>query len=265
MVCKSAGIICYRYNNDLKRYEVIMIRHRYTYAFATFVKGIYSPNNNNQIIGLLNQMTPQEKIDIMTLNFDLLWFRLWCKWPKTQTVEMTDWTDIYKKRQMIDVVKGHSEQQHTYFLKKKKRFENVFCRDDGKRLRGMLNKTTKCGHLMWELPKGRAGVFESIVDSASREFEEETNIPISKCTLLPIRPIVETFADLDITYKYIFYFARYNHRFVSPQIKLISPDQSLEVDDIKWVGSADINNLCENNRIKKRMCRIFRIIRRIKI
>ena len=83
--------------------------------------------------------------------------------------------------------------------------------------------------------------------------------------MLPIRPIVESFEDGGSEYKYIFYFAKYNYRFMNPQIKVISPDQATEIDDIRWIGSAEINQLCDSERIKQRMLRIFKIIRRIKM
>ena len=125
---------------------------------------------------MLNQMTPQEKIDIMTLDYRILWFRVWCQLPGDKPAKDIEWLDIYRNRQTIDVVYEQTAQHFAYFQKRKTRFENVFCRDGGKRLRGMLNKTTRCGRQLWELPKGKADKYESLVDSAKRELKEETGL-----------------------------------------------------------------------------------------
>lgn len=259
----SAGIICYRFNNKLKRYEVLMVRHRYTYEFSSFVKGYYNGNNTKRIVNLFNKMTIQEKIDIMSLNYDIIWFRLWCSWP-SEFSDYKEWTDIFKKQKTIDIINApQTNKKRKFFVKKKKHFEDIFCRDNGSYLRHILNKSNKSAKLLWELPKGRVDKYENTLKTAKREFDEETHINESKYTLKHCRPIIESFIDMSVKYKFVFYFAECNHE-ISLNVNPSKPSQSLEIDEIQWIGSQDIPQYCHSARVANRMKRIFKVIRSLK-
>jgi len=78
---KTYGIALCRYN-EKKTAEILMIKKRYTYAFFSFVFGYYKKYNNKQIKHLFNNMTLEEKIDILSLNFSILWYRIWLSNPE---------------------------------------------------------------------------------------------------------------------------------------------------------------------------------------
>ena len=74
-VKKSYGIALIRYNKLKKNYEFLMIKKRNSYAFVDFVLGRYNINNKKYIISLFNNMTYEEKLIIISLNFEMIWDR----------------------------------------------------------------------------------------------------------------------------------------------------------------------------------------------
>lgn len=57
----SYGLALARKNHITGQYELLFIKKRLTYAYITFVKGIYNKNNDNELLKLFNNMTIEEK------------------------------------------------------------------------------------------------------------------------------------------------------------------------------------------------------------
>jgi 8-oxo-dGTP pyrophosphatase MutT (NUDIX family) len=79
----SYGIILCKQKNlcNKNKLEILLIRKRYTYHFSEFVMGRYDDHDDKEIRYLFNNMTAQEKIDIIKSNYNLLWYRLWVTFP----------------------------------------------------------------------------------------------------------------------------------------------------------------------------------------
>ena len=77
----SYGIALTKKNKNTNNYELLFIKKRVTYAYITFIKGIYNKNNDNELIKLFNNMTIEEKICIMSLNFNIMWYKLYMMHP----------------------------------------------------------------------------------------------------------------------------------------------------------------------------------------
>src|SRR5689334_7953221 len=76
----SVGVILCRRATPPGGIEILMIRKRYTYAFAEFVNGKYSIRTNAQrkkLTTMFNRMTIQELLNIMSLDFSKLWYHVW--------------------------------------------------------------------------------------------------------------------------------------------------------------------------------------------
>jgi hypothetical protein len=80
-VRKSSGIACCRFNKDTNRLEVLLVKKRYTYCFVAFVFGQYNNKDEKRLKFLFNGMTLQEKIDILSLRFDMIWYKIWLEFP----------------------------------------------------------------------------------------------------------------------------------------------------------------------------------------
>src|SRR3989304_3957528 len=76
----SFGIACCRINGNTP--EILLICKRWTYAYIDFIHGKYNSLDNFQLIELFNKMTFEEKLDILSLNFAQMWYRIWLNTPK---------------------------------------------------------------------------------------------------------------------------------------------------------------------------------------
>lgn len=214
---KSYGLICFRKNTQ-GSHELIMIKKSVTYYFCEFVSGRYVKNDDTRLITLFNNMTYHEKIDILNLNFENLWYR------------------IYKK-------KPDSGDLSTY-LKKKNKFEETFLKDGGKRLRKLMSYSVNVD-TPWEFPKGRKDTQkrEQDLDTAIREFTEETGINSEKYKILwHIIPYVETYMDFEVTYQNVYFYAQAVGVW-EPELKFYDKEQIGEISDVKWISRADLRHI----------------------
>ncbi len=181
----SYGIACVRRNPETRNYEVLMIKKRATYAFIDFIRGRYDPMRHYDLEFMFSEMTINEKVLIRGRNFHTIWMYCWVRDP----IKNAD-KNMYNKSQ--------------------KKFNQLCEYRDGQYLLDLLNKSQHCD-LLWEIPKGRLNKNEIPMDSAVREFEEETGLKKSDYRLLFDEHTIDyTFSDGGIRYKYIYYMAVFN-------------------------------------------------------
>lgn len=190
---KSYGIACFRYNKHTCKPEILLVQKRYTYCFVEFVLGHYSKDNYARLSYLFNHMTANEKIDILSLNFGVMWYRIWLINPDSF---YNICNDICKDSSFI-----------SNYHRKKKKFQNTFLSDGGKKLKCLINKSKNIEPI-WEIPKGRKDKEESFLESAIREFKEETGIEKHKYILLSeLNPIVYSHINMKVKYTNMYYIA----------------------------------------------------------
>src|SRR6185503_8257072 len=71
---EAKGIACCRFHR--RKYEILLVCKRYTYAFFLFAYGQYNSNNDEELIRILSGTTTEEKHDIYSLNFVQVWYRV---------------------------------------------------------------------------------------------------------------------------------------------------------------------------------------------
>jgi 8-oxo-dGTP pyrophosphatase MutT (NUDIX family) len=260
---RSAGVACCRYNKKKGCYEVLMVRKRYSYGFAAFVFGQYNKNDDNRLVALFNTMTNQEKLDIMSLRFDILWWRIWLKFPDSATdVGDDEWLSIYKKKTISNFI--HSSPPKTrqeLYIKKKSKFESVFLQDKGARLEKLMRRSKHASELIWEIPKGRMGKSEAKLDCAMREFKEEVGVGIDCYDIVfDVSPFVDSFSHMGVTYCNSYYIGLAARQF-EPNISFDGPTQVIEVDAVKWVGIDELRYLNQNSHASNYLGKIFKIIK----
>ncbi len=220
----SYGIACTRKNTESGNYEVLMIKKRATYSFIDFIRGRYDPMRHYALELMFSGMTINEKILIRTKDFKTIWMYCYGQEPS----------------------KNSDKLLHAKSLKK---FTQLCEYQNGEFLLDLLNRSTNA-ELLWEIPKGRLGKNESPIDSAIREFEEETGINKSMYQLLFDEGTVEyTFSDGGVKYKYIYYMAipnntqplRYNFR---------NEHMLVEVAELKFLPTNAVYEF-NNNRLYK--------------
>lgn len=219
----SVGVALFRRNAKTNRVQILLVRKRSTYAFHTFVHSQYRSDDNHAISALFNKMTAEEKLDILSLNFNQLWYRIWLNTPF----------------------------RTAFYYMCKHKFENTFLRDDGKRLNALIARST-CGELIWEIPKGRRSRGESVIDCAIREFQEETNIPKDHYRIVfmpdrgegPTRSF--THQDEGTVYTNTYYMAVQKTN-IKTNIDFRNESQIVEIGEIRWMDIDDIAKIDWNN------------------
>ncbi len=227
-------------NNLQNQYEILMIKKRVTYAFITFVKGIYNKSNENELMRLFNKMTTDEKFTIMSLNFNIIWFKSTLKLPYDKTCKNKD---------------------NLKYEKARSKFENNFLTDNGKYLLSLLQKS-KSSRKLWEIPKGMNNKNESAINTAIREFYEETRIKKNKYKILYNEPpIIHIFTDDNITYKYIYYLAILLDNKYNTNVNYSVYSHIHEICDLKFFN---LNELSVINTDKVLIKTIKNIFKRVK-
>lgn len=209
---KSYGILLF---NDNK---ILLIRKRITYSFIEFVNGNYDMFS---LADLFDKMTFQEKLIIQTFNFRFIWYHC-----------------------------NLNMQNNRFYKKAKKKFDLLQRSDIGCNLKYLINKS-KNEELLWEIPKGRKRKTETFINTAIREFYEETNIKNTYYQLLPhFPPIIHSFIDDNVNYIYYYYISiTSNQQDVSLQHS--SNSMVFETSDIKYIKIQDLEYYLTSKKLIK--------------
>lgn len=247
----SYGIACCRLISDGP--QVLMVKKRYTYSYFDFIMGRYKGINDIvRLQYLFNNMTFHEKLDILNCDFEKMWYRIWLGSPEKEKKENGYFKNLtsYKFNNSKTL---NTPNLDRIYKSKKKRFESNFGNQYGKdRLRDMINHSTS-SEKVWEIPKGGKKGIEKPMDTAIREFNEETNLMTKNYYIyFDIKPKVESYIDGGTLWKNIYYIAEINEVYKEPKLDFFS-HQVNEIEAIKWVGFRDIEFLDLNNKTKKRV------------
>lgn len=234
----SIGIILCRINPISKNPEVLLVHKRYTYAYSDFIQGHYPSNPQSlsflpTIQKLFENMTIDELLDIMSLKFSQMWYRIWLN-RNTKT---------------------------EFYHKKYHKFYSIFMKDDGgRRLRRILQDIRCVGTVLWEIPKGRrSNPSETDIICAVREFQEETYINKNMYHILPNIKQKSLYISEGLRYLSIFYVAvanrilthssiYYSRSFGQASIK----DMACfgEISESKWFDIESLRLVDEHGRIE---------------
>lgn len=164
-------------------------------------------------------------------------------------------TDDENKRKKIDVMRFHNS-----YIKGKNKFEYIIS-DGGKQLKNMINRSTNAS-VIWEIPKGKQIPDETELDSAIREFFEETGIsPEYYDILWDEPPLVEYFTDLGNTYCNKYFIAKTkHHKFWSPKIYFAIKKRFDEIEFAKWISMTELTYLHISENAKKRLIKFIKLV-----
>lgn len=260
----SFGLALCRYNKNKNNcIEILSIKKRFTYHYSCFIHGYWNSHIRNEskinsyIKYLLNNMSFQEKLMILSMNFGNMWWYMWLKNPE-KGINMFD-TNFKDNSNIIQSVNDYKT-----FFQKKNKFEKKFMYDEGKYLHQMINNSKNCEEI-WEIPKGSKNENEKDLDAAIREFTEETLFDNTYYNILyHVEPAISIYKDNKTIYKHIYFIAElnesgYNNKNIMfPKINFKSESQISEVADIKWLNISHIENINIPTKIKKNMIKLYK-------
>lgn len=218
----SYGIVLFRlFKNPLGEVspEYLMIQRKDSLSYVEFVRGKYSLDQKNYLLKLFSNMTPSERANLQTCEFDHLWNTLWQ--AKDAKGFIREYSDAKHKFDLLK--KG-------YILRKDKSDVTFFD------IEFILEHTqSSLSEAEWGFPKGRRNVNENDVCCAIREFKEETGINPKYIKLLgSVKPFEEVFSGTNrVRYKHIYYLA------VCERHDIVGRVSSREIKDVKWLKYQD--------------------------
>lgn len=206
----SYGIILFRYEEN--KLQFLMIRRKDSFGYIDFIRGKYSLNNTDHIQGIINEMSIQEKKNILTENFDQLWK---CMWGETYNSQ-------YKNEEILSSKKFEILRNGIIVDGKSITLENL-----------VALSTSEWDETEWEFPKGRRNYQERDIDCAMREFKEETGISEKNITIIEnTLPFEETFIGTNFkSYKHKYFLAYMSD---IPESTNLYNYQITEVSKIEW-------------------------------
>lgn len=247
---KSYGIPCCRFNNKTKKIELLLIKKRCTFAFIEFILKCQNRNDYNKLLYLFDHMTHDEKLDILSLDFGRMWYRLSLVNPDSPFTP--------------DSLKLPSEKYEKYVICRNN-FERNFSIDKGQKLQELICKSQN-SECLWEIPKGRK-LFpqEKDIVCAMREFFEETGVSNADYIVLDETPLITSNIALNIKYINYYYLAIMSTdqaKIKNIKLNYASIQQMSEVSDIGWFDVDQIQLLDPSKKLYQFVKGINKILRK---
>jgi len=191
--------------NEEKKY--LMICRKKSLGYVDFLRGKYVLTSTAHLINLIEEMTLQEKEDVLTKSFSELWHDLWGIKPDGGSDAML------ASEKFSSIVQG--------------------CIIEGERvtLSSLIQSvSTTWTEPEWGFPKGRRNNYETDSMCALREYEEETGYDRSDLNIIRnIMPYEEIFIGSNYkSYKHKYFIARSNAS--QPRKRF----QDSEVSNLQW-------------------------------
>lgn len=203
-------------NPNVKPYDILLVKHRFSYEFYEFVVGKKS-NKIDMIKHLINGMRETERDLLKTLNFELIWKYIWGNDAKTTSQFYKYRYKIFKKRWLCD---GGFSLKKLILIAKPYSHKPRLC-----------------------LPKGRKqSLMETDINCAIRETQEELGIIKSDYNIIPNCKHVVKYDRLGITYIITYFVAIPNKNFDIS--KCIKSDK--EISEFGWYNIEKLNEICKN-------------------
>jgi 8-oxo-dGTP pyrophosphatase MutT (NUDIX family) len=185
----SNGIIAFRYGET--ELEYLLIRRRNSLGFIEFMRGKYNIYNKQYLLNIINEMTIEEKRLLLIYNFEQLWENIW-----------GDNSSI--------IYRGEEKMSKEKFQSLKLPISVNFLEYNLESL--IIESSTEWTEPEWGFPKGRRDYKETDLQSAIREFEEETLYNREKLNIIKnVIPYEEIFTGSNYkSYKHKYYLAHMN-------------------------------------------------------
>jgi ADP-ribose pyrophosphatase YjhB (NUDIX family) len=188
--------------------KFLLIQRKDTMGYIDFVRGKYPENNPDAKLKLLHtcleEMTKQEKNNLLTQLFDTIWSNLW--------------------------INHNSKTFKNEYHSAKTKYEKL----DIKKL--VQNSTTQFEWPEFGFPKGRRNMRETNISCAEREFLEETGYSKSHYDFIKDYPTIhEEFVGTNgVRYRHIYYLVKMKEDAPPPRIDHTNIVQTGEVQNIGW-------------------------------
>ena len=197
------------HKNVYPKIKFLMIQRKDTMGFTDFVRGKY-PDKEDELKKVLpvflNEMTHNEKTNLLTKSFDYIWRNLWVNHDsKCFKNEYESANNKYQKLNIPELIK---------------------------------NSDSSFDFQEFGFPKGRRNMKETNISCAEREFLEETGYDKNCYDFIKNYPTIhEEFVGTNgVTYRHIYYLVKMKDNVHPPRIDYKNKIQTGEVQNIGWLS-----------------------------
>jgi len=197
--------------------KYLMIQRKDTMGYIDFVRGKYPDNDNETKMNILkvclNEMTHEEKNNLLTMSFDDIWSKLWIN--HSSRFYKTEYDQAKKKFESLAIPQLVAESNTLFF------------------------------HTEFGFPKGRRNMKETNIACAEREFYEETGYDKTCYDFIKNYPTVheEFIGTNGIRYRHIYYLVKMKDTIEPPSVDTSNIVQTGEVKNIGWFSYSECVNL----------------------
>ena len=211
--------------NVNEKKEYLMICRKKSLGYVDFLCGKYSLSSILHLMNLIDEMTIDEKKNLLEKTFYELWEDLWCNKPDGSSEESN-------AQEKFNMIKNGCMIGNQWVTLKT-------CIDDSK---------TSWTEPEWGFPKGRKNHYETDLLCAYREYEEETGYDRKDLQLIKnIVPYEEIFIGSNYkSYKHKYFVARSNGSLQK------RPYQKTEVSDMKWFTYEEAMNAIRPYNVERK-------------
>jgi len=248
----SYGIILCRVNAN-NAIEVLLVHKRCTFAFIDFVCGRYhriehkSSSKYYQFERKFSNMTTEELNYIDTLNYEMMWHKIWLNGDKESFAKMN----------------ARKVKFERLFSDKDKSLDDYI--SDVKDFKRTIRSVSRNNKLLWEIPKGKKSTpTESDTICAIREMEEESSITKNMYRIIPESKIIVKYKDEGYDYINTYFIAmlhcdRKTLRHCDEIIE--NPIINHETLEANWFTIEKIR-MMGDTRLEKLMKPVFKIVKK---
>jgi 8-oxo-dGTP pyrophosphatase MutT (NUDIX family) len=217
-------------NNGSDNIQYLLIQRKDSLSFIEFIRGKYNPADEDYIVRLINGMTQTEQALLLIKSFEELWCGVW-----GENIENS-------------IVKASKTHKNDYDSSAKK-----FIQIKPKLTKLLHENPSRWIEPEWGFPKGRRNPYESDINCAIREFQEETALKRSDFTVIQnTAPISETFFGSNhVHYCHKYYIAVCN-KDVEVKMNLEHPMMSKEIGGIQWCSLDEAISKIRPDNVEKR-------------
>jgi len=215
--------------------QVLMIQRKDSLGFMDIMRGKYKVNEPEYIRKQLRGMTGVERQKLLTMDFEEIWHQLWGS--DTECSQRYAHDRVISKQKLAELRGGIEGSDGTkYTLADLLRQEPV------------IYDTPE-----WGFPKGRRDPYETDLQCAFRELEEETSITedeLWKAT--NVSPFIEQFyGSNNIHYRHTYYLAQYiGKRDIT--FDALNEEMAREIGNLSWKSLDDALLILRSENVEKR-------------
>ena len=218
MAIYSYGIICYRFSPMIKDIEYLLIQRHNSIGYLDIIKGYYP--NLTTLKQYIYELTVEELYNLRNKSYEELWDEIYG--DRKNKNKFNSYKNKYLN--IKPIIDSYDENDHK------------FC------------------ELQWGFPKGRMNKNENSIESAIREFVEETNYPKHLICINKQIPYKEQYISTDNQeYIGVYFLAELSPDYTShvPIINEHNIEQTIEINDIRWCSFYDAYKMFKKQTSKK--------------